>query len=48
MRPSEIPGIAWSQGYGAANVEMFAIIVAWLALSLMIGMSAALFWISQR
>jgi hypothetical protein len=29
-------------------VETLAIVVAWLALSLMIGMSAALFWISQR
>jgi len=48
MRPSEIPGIGEVPGYGAANVETFAIVVAWLALSLMIGMSAALFWISQR
>jgi hypothetical protein len=29
-------------------VEMLEIVFAWLVMSLVIGMSAALFWISQR
>jgi hypothetical protein len=29
-------------------VEMLGIVFAWLVMSLVIGMSAALFWISQR
>jgi hypothetical protein len=29
-------------------VEMLGIVFAWLVMSLVIGMSVALFWISQR